>query len=235
MKLSKIKFSRTLGISVIPLFSALPMLIGPSFTFYETNKAEVRRGLSENDGGNWIVIYSKEFSHEEYEKLTAAIVTDVVTAGGDDGAVTTAYFSNFAVESRNKVLQESAEKAPSITDQIRRELTLNKILSAVRASFKGGTVDLSIGGMKFKVGNVFYNRAKCTKGFVLGKKHCISTPNTYQPYIRFKVLQSQVSPTPPTEGSSTPRLSYSDLRLQTRTALHSTDNNFEFGVLPNVH
>jgi hypothetical protein len=208
MKLSKIKFSQTIGTFVISLFATLPMLIllppPNAFGYHVTNKTEVRRGLSENDGGNWIVIYSKEFSHQEYLKLAAAILTDALTAELDAGAVTTAYFYDFALESLNKVLQESAEKAPSLADQIKKELTLNKVLRAVKASFKGGTVELSIGGVKFQVGNVSYNRAECTK--VFGKKQCIPTPNTHQPYIRFKVLQSQVSPSPATEQNTSQNL-----------------------------
>lgn len=42
---------------------------------------------------------------------------------------------------------------------------------------------MSIAGKTIAIGKETYNRAECTK-LLFGKKKCIPTPNTHQPYIR---------------------------------------------------
>jgi hypothetical protein len=188
----------------------------PAYAEHKTNKWDVQRGLE----NGWIVMYSKEFSHAEYFKLSAAIAVDVV---GGSGSVTSAYFQNFAYESRDKILKEIALKSPSIADQVVRELTLDKILSSIQASFNGRQVVLSIAGLEFQVGRATYNRSECSRikectaphiecshwwdtplgthectgwaqngcdHWVDTGNRCVDTPNTYQPYIRFKVASS---------------------------------------------
>jgi FG-GAP-like repeat len=150
--------------------------------YHKTNKWEVRQSLEEG----WIVIYSKEFSHAEYLKLSAAIAADVV---GGSGSVTSAYFSDFASESVQGIGKEALRKAPDIADQIIRELTLKKVLSEIQASFRGGRVELSIAGMQFQIGHAAYNRAECIDTGFFGER-CTPTPNTHQPYIRFRVGSS---------------------------------------------
>ena len=147
--------------------------------YHKTNKPEVQRDL-ENDG--LIVIYSKEFSHAEYMKLAAVIAADVAVS---KGGATTAYFESFAISSLEQIISNAAKKAPSIVGSLRKDLTVNKLLSAIRASFNGKQVGLSVAGVRLEVGRATYNRAECLK--MLGREKCTSTPNTYQPYIRFRV------------------------------------------------
>jgi hypothetical protein len=156
---------------------------GIAYAYHQTNKPEVKANL-EKDG--WIVTYSKEFSHDEYLKLAAAIVADVaVTKGG----ATTVYFSEFASDSLRQIIKEVQAKAPQALEAVQQGLTPEKLLSAIRTSFNGDKVTLSLGGVNLEVGRATYNRAECTKIPLLGKK-CITTPNTYQPYIRFQVASS---------------------------------------------
>ena len=187
--------------------------------YHRTNRPEIESGLRDNDGGGWIVLYSKEISHAEEAKLSVCIAADVIVSAG---SCTSTYFSNFAQESLQNLLQEASTKAPSIINQIRSELTLNKILGAVKASFNGSRVSLSIAGMEFQVGRSTYNRAECTDLF--GRERCISTPNTYQPYIRFRV------------AASTSKQNSSFIKLRNRNwgrclNLQSATQN---GVQPNV-
>lgn len=180
--ISKIAFSFTLG-SII--FTGIAINSESASAYHKTNKWEVRQSLE--DG--WIVIYSKEFSHAEYLKLSAAIAADVV---GGSGSVTSAYFSDFASESVQGIGEEALRKAPDVADQIIRELTLKKVLSEIKASFKGGRVELSIAGMQFQIGHAAYNRAECINTVVFGER-CTPTPNTHQPYIRFRIARSSGS------------------------------------------
>jgi hypothetical protein len=156
-----------------------------ALAYHETNRPDIERGLRDNDGGNWIVIYSKELSQKEEAKLAVCIAADVTVSAG---SCTNAYFSNFAKESLQKLLQETIEKAPAIVDQVRRDLTRDKILGAIKSSFNGKQVGLTIAGMEFQVGRATYNRAECLK--VFGEEICTPTPNTYQPYIRFRVART---------------------------------------------
>ncbi len=155
-----------------------------ALAYHKTNRPGIESGLRDNDGGNWIVIYSKELSQREEAKLAICIAADATVSAG---SCTSSYFQNFASESLQKLLEEASKKAPSIVNEIRRELTLNKILGAIKASFNGKQVSLSIAGMEFQVGRATYNRAECLK--VFGKERCSPTPNTYQPYVRFRVVR----------------------------------------------
>jgi hypothetical protein len=183
--MKKITQSRSIIAKVIPLF----FLAGVSLTgivalpekasaYHETNRPDVERSLAE---GGWIVAYSKEFSHDEYIKLSAALAGDAL---GGSGSVTSAYFANFARESLQRIISSAKAKAPQTAEALARDLTLEKLLSAIRTSFNGKQVGLSVAGMRLEVGRATYNRRECLK--VFGRKKCVSTPNTYQPYIRFK-------------------------------------------------
>lgn len=149
--------------------------------YHKTNKPEVQRDL-EDDG--LTVIYSKEFSHAEYVKLAAAIAADAAVS---KGGATTAYFESFAISSLQQIISDAAKKSPAIAEDLRKNLTVKKILSGIQASlsFNGRQVEVSAGGIKLQVGRATYNRAECLK--VFKKEKCTSTPNTYQPYIRFRV------------------------------------------------
>ena len=115
-------------------------------------------------------------------KLSAALAGDAV---GGSGSVTSAYFANFARESLQRFISNVKAKAPQAASTLERDLTMEKLLSAIRTSFNGKQVGLSVAGMQLEVGKATYNRRECWK--VFGKNKCVSTPNTYQPYIRFKV------------------------------------------------
>ena len=175
--------------SIISKVAPLLLLAGVSLTgiialpekasaYHETNRPDVERSLAE---GGWTVAYSKEFSHEEYLKLSAALAGDAV---GGSGSVTGAYFANFARESLQRIISNAKAKAPQAASTLARDLSVEKLLSAIRASFNGKQVGLSVAGMQLEVGRATYNRRECLK--VFGRKKCVSTPNTYQPYIRFK-------------------------------------------------
>ncbi|HEY9907378.1 MAG TPA: hypothetical protein V6D18_07180 [Thermosynechococcaceae cyanobacterium] len=175
---------------IVAKLTSLSLIAGVSFAgilgfsekasaYHKTNRPEVEQSLA---SGGWTVIYSKEFSHAEYMKLAAAIAADVVVS---KGGATSVYFEGFAVDSLQKVIQGAKAKAPKMADILRRELTVNKLLSAIRASFNGKQVRLSMAGTTLEVGRATYNRAECLK--VFKREKCVSTPNTYQPYIRFRV------------------------------------------------
>lgn len=230
--LNKICIFLTLGGVIL---TSVLIISEPTVADHRTNKPNVQRSLE----NGWIVIYSKEFSHEEYLKLSSAIAADAL---GGSGSVTSAYFSNFADESRTKILQEVVLKAPSIIDEITRELTIQKILSAIKVSFNGSnSVNFSIAGMEFEIGRATYNREECARikecavprmgqtgcrkwistfwgsreciaptfgqvgcdKWVETSTRCIPTPNTYQPYIRFRVARNNsVSSTNATNSNS---------------------------------
>jgi len=167
------------GAVLMNVLTPLPPADAQNITEHVTNKWEVRRNLE--DG--WIVLYSREFSHNEYIRLSTAIAADV--AGGSGGA-TYAYFSSFAKESLQEIYRELGSRAPSIAQEIMRELTLDKVLSSIRGAFDGRRVELSIAGLQFQVGRATYNRAECERIF----NRCITLPNTYQPYVRFRMASS---------------------------------------------
>ncbi|MBD2606688.1 hypothetical protein H6G81_19655 [Scytonema hofmannii FACHB-248] len=145
--------------------------------YHKTNKWE-RRGNLEN---GWTVFYSKEISHEEELKIAGVIALDATVSGG--GATAT-YFSNFARESLAQLSREASKKSPAVAQTLQRELTVQKLLSSIRASFSGNEVNMRIAGLSIAVGKETYNRAECLK--VFGKPRCTSMPNTYQPYIRIR-------------------------------------------------
>jgi len=180
----------SLSRSLAAKFTSLFVLVGLSFTgiaatsekasaYHKTNRPDVEQSIA--DGG-WTVIYSKEFSHAEYLKLAAAIAADVAVS---KGGATSAYFENFASGSLEKVISGAAAKSPQMANNLRRELTVSKLLSAIRASFNGKQVGLSIAGSTLEAGRATYNRAECVRWFK--REKCVSMPNTYQPYIRFRV------------------------------------------------
>lgn len=155
-------------------------IIAPSKAnaFHDTNKWERRANLE----NGWMVFYSKEISHVEMLKIAAAIAADSTVSGG---SATAAYFSNFAGESLVKLLSEAKSKSSKQTFEVlQRDLTPSKLLSAIRTSFNSKEVGLNLAGLDIRVGRETYNRSECLK--VFGRKKCVSTPNTYEPYIRIK-------------------------------------------------
>ena len=198
--------------TVVTRFAPLFFLVGISLSgtlvfpqsasaYHKTNRPDIERGLRENDGGGWIVLYSKELSQEEETKLSAAIAADAL---GGSGGFTALYFEEFTRNSVLQVMSEARAKAPQIADTLQRELTVAKLSSAIKASFNGSRVELSIAGTTLQVGRATYNRAECTR-IRFGKEDCLSTPNTYQPYIRFRVAAS---------ASNQPPIDYEDLTRQ---------------------
>jgi hypothetical protein len=179
-KLKSIVFA---GISGIVITSSITAYSSSALAYHKTNKWDIRQGLE----NGWIVIYSKELSHTEEIKLAAALASDATVSGG---GATTIFFGNFAENSLQQISNEAQKKAPQIASTLIRELTIQKLLSAIRVSFNGKQVELSAAGVKLQVGRATYNRAECLKvhiPFVGKREKCTSTPNTYQPYIRFKV------------------------------------------------
>ncbi len=185
--------------SIVAKLASLSLITGVSLTgalgfsdkasaYHKTNRPEVEQSLANN---GWTVVYSTEFSHAEYMKLAAVIATDVAVS---KGGATSAYFKNFASGSLERVISGAAVKSPQMATNLRRELTVNKLLSAIRASFNGKQVGLSIAGTTLEAGRATYNRAECLqvpaptwKNPGHTREKCVSMPNTYQPYIRFRV------------------------------------------------
>lgn len=184
--------------SIVAKLASLSLIAGVSLTgtlgfsekasaYHKTNRPEVEQSL--NTGG-WTVIYSKEFSHAEYIKLAAALAADVAVS---KGGATSVYFEEFARGSLQQVISRATAKSPEMGNTLQRELTVSKLLSAVRASFNGKQIELSMAGVTLEIGRATYNRAECLRipaptfknpGRKLEK--CAPTPNTYQPYIRFR-------------------------------------------------
>jgi hypothetical protein len=176
------KLLKTLvSVGVVSVMATAGVVTSPqsASAYHKTNKWEVRGNL-ENDG--WIVLYSKELSHTEEAKLAVALASDATVSSG---GATTAFFGSFAEGSLQQIASEAKKKAPQIAQTLIQELTVKKLLSAIRTSFNGRQVELSAAGIKLQAGRATYNRAECLK--VFGRERCTSTPNTYQPYIRFKV------------------------------------------------
>jgi DNA topoisomerase IA len=173
---------RTLvSVGVVSVVATTAVVTSPqsASAYHKTNKWEVRSNL-EKDG--WTVLYSQELSHTEEAKLAIALASDATVSSG---GATTAFFASFAESSLQQIASEAKKKAPQIAQTLIKELTVKKILSAIRTSFNGRQVELSAAGIKLQAGRATYNRAECLK--VFGREKCTSTPNTYQPYIRFKV------------------------------------------------
>jgi hypothetical protein len=167
----------TVGVVSVIATTAVVALPSSASAYHKTNKWERRANLE----NAWIVLYSKEISHEEELKIAAAIASDAtVTRGG----ATYAYFLNFARESLAQLSKEAAKKSPAIAQTLQQNLTVEKLLQAIRTSFRSSEIRMNIAGLTIAVGKETYNRAECLK--VFGKERCTPTPNTYQPYIRIK-------------------------------------------------
>ena len=110
----------------------------------------MRQSLEKN---GWTVIYSKEFSHEEYLKLTAAIVADATVSSG---SATYTYFSDFARQSLQQVLGEASRRQPDIYSQLVQSLTIDRILSGIKGSFNGRQISWSLAGIEFQIGRATY-------------------------------------------------------------------------------
>ncbi len=176
MKFDKIIAS--IGLISVIATSSVISLPQSANAYHETNKFERRENLE----NGWIVFYSKELSHAEMLKIAAAIAADSTVTGG---SATATYFTNFAQESLAQLIQEARKKSPELANNLQQELTTEKLLSSIRASFNRNEVTMRIAGKTIAIGKETYNRAECTKLF-FGKKKCISMPNTHQPYIRIK-------------------------------------------------
>ena len=124
--------------------------IAQTWAGHQTNKSDVRQSLEKN---GWTVIYSKEFSHEEYLKLTAAIVADATVSSG---SATYTYFSDFARQSLQQVLGEASRRQPDIYSQLVQSLTIDRILSGIKGSFNGRQISWSLAGIEFQIGRATY-------------------------------------------------------------------------------
>ena len=173
MKFDKIIAS--IGLISIIATSSVISLPQSANAYHKTNKSERKENLEKG----WTVFYSTELSHAEMLKIAGAIAADsTITAG----SATTAYFRVFAVQSLEQLIQEARKKYPELADNFQKELTAEKLLSSIRASFNGNEVKMSIAGKTIAIGKETYNRAECTR--IFRKERCISMPNTHQPYIR---------------------------------------------------
>jgi Golgi nucleoside diphosphatase len=68
--------------------------------------------------------------------------------------------------------------------------------------------------MQFQIGHAAYNRAECIDTVVLGER-CTPTPNTHQPYIRFRVAKNTSTPSSPSLGGVALHNQWSGKCLQT--------------------
>lgn len=200
MQIAK-KIFKSLKISSIVLCISTGTIIGlaafPSevSAYHVTNKRDIRESLE--DG--WIVVYSEEFSHAEYLRLAAAIGAD---AAGGYGGFTSAYFETFIQRSLQRVVNEAERNAPGIARELINNLSVDRLTSAIGASFDGRRIELSITGVRFQVGRATYNRQECLDTGIFGTR-CVDTPNTYQPYIRFQVpTNSQEPNNPPPQNTN---------------------------------
>jgi hypothetical protein len=177
---NQMKFLATFAsIGIISVITTTTVIALPNSAsaYHKTNKWDRRANLE----NGWVVFYSKEIGHLEEAEIALAIIADsTVSYGG----ATTAYFSQFASDSLDQLLNEALQKSPQAFQALKNNLTLKKLLSSIRASFKGGEVRMNIAGLTLAVGKETYNRAECLK--VFGKERCTDTPNTFQPYIRIK-------------------------------------------------
>jgi len=181
-------------VSLVALASAISMPSNAD-AFHKTNKWDRRANLE----NGWVVFYSKEISHAEMLKIAAAIAADSTISGG---GATTAYFGNFARESLTKLLNEAKSKSPQTFQVLKSNLTHSKLLSSIRGSFNGKEVGMNLAGLDIRVGRETYNRAECVpaikecahpsgwgipcKKWITTPEKCVSTPNTYEPYIRIR-------------------------------------------------
>ncbi|MBD1808346.1 hypothetical protein H6F98_23240 [Microcoleus sp. FACHB-SPT15] len=198
--MNKLIQSQSIFTKLAPLFlfagvSLTGVVVSPdsASAYHQTNRPQVEESLRT---GGWTVVFAKEFSHDEYLKLSAAIASDVLASYG--GATST-YFLSFARDSYRQVINEATAKAPEIARQLDRELTVDKLLSGIQASFNGRQIELSVAGIRLQIGRATYNRAECTETYIAGVR-CVKMPNTYQPYIRFQVTQKS-APITQTSGS----------------------------------
>ena len=181
-------------VSIVALTSAVSMPSNAD-AYHRTNKWERRANLE----NGWVVFYSKEISHAEMLKIAAVIAADSTISGG---GATTAYFGNFARESLTKLLNEAKSKSPQTFQVLKNNLTHSKLLSSIRGSFNGKEVGMNLAGLDIRVGRETYNRAECIpaikecahpsgwgircRKWVTTPEKCVSTPNTYEPYIRIR-------------------------------------------------
>jgi hypothetical protein len=181
-------------VSTVTATSAISMP-NDADAFHKTNKWDRRANLE----NGWVVFYSKEISHVEMLKIAAAIAADATVSGG---GATTAYFGNFARESLAKLLSQAKSKSPQTFEVLKNNLTHSKLLSSIRSSFNGKEVGMKLAGLDIRVGRETYNRAECVpaikecahpsgwgipcKKWITTPEKCVSTPNTYEPYIRIR-------------------------------------------------
>lgn len=171
-----------LALTALSCASVASLEVQPASAYHQTNKQEVRSSL-ESDG--WIVVYSKEFDHDEYMKFAASTATGTVKV----------WMLDFAKESLRQLITGTARKSRPISDQIQKNLTAESLVPALQQSFNGKQVELSPArGVRLQVGRATYNRAECARIPAPTWKNprrtlekCVSTPNTYQPYVRFRV------------------------------------------------
>ena len=201
--------SRIVTIRVIGALVFSAILTLPSQAYHKTNKFERKAAHANSEGGGWTVIYGKEFTHNDYLALGAALAADIY---GGYGSATSAYLKQYAEQTRQQILVEIARKAPQLLPTLANELSLTKLLSALKLSYdsNGRTIQIGSNGINIEVSYATYNRSECTERpgycaknaaglpfswkaagikcekYVPAREACISTPNTYQPYIRFR-------------------------------------------------
>ncbi|MBW4420959.1 MAG: hypothetical protein KME13_17265 [Myxacorys californica WJT36-NPBG1] len=139
---------------------------------HDTDRPEVERALRQ---GDWMVTFGKEFSHSEYLELAAAAATSVAT---ENPSPLLAYLEGFAYESYNELTQKAAQYAPQITQYI----SVDRILSILAHIITTGERHSlwNTDGIEAQMGVAVYHRGE----LVAGER--VSTPNTFQPYIRIK-------------------------------------------------
>jgi hypothetical protein len=208
------------------------ILSGQAQAYHKTNKFERQAAHANSDGGGWTVIYGKEFTHNDYLALGAALAADIY---GGYGSATSAYLKQYADQTRQQILSEITRRAPQLLPTLSNELSLMRLLSALKLSYdsNGRTIQIGSNGINIEVSYATYNRSECTERpgycaknaaglpfswkaagikcekYVPTREACISTPNTYQPYIRFRfgnvAPQRQATSYPP---QSSPALMY---------------------------
>jgi hypothetical protein len=195
--------------------------------YHKTNRPERMAAHVTSDGGGWTVVYGKEFAHADYIQLGAALVADVY---GGYGSATAAYFKSFVDQTIQTFAREASQKSPALAGQLTSALTPDKLFSALKASYNSGarSVRVQISGVDMEVSYATYNRSECTQRpgycarneiglpfsvaslgikcaeYVPTKEVCLPTPNTYQPYIRFRIYGANSSSIPVAGGSTVP-------------------------------
>ena len=154
---------------------------------YGSNANEVRSNLA-RDG--WQVIYGKELDYVEYQKFTVATAASI--ASGDPQPVLL-YLQTLLDEMRGAFLRSGSQEMRRLAQRLEAEMA-NGLNQAV---VQGKPVVLRLPTMEVEIGVATYthwkkvsgnypkiDKGKVSMGYI---EQTIPLPNTFQPYVRFRV------------------------------------------------